>query len=452
MSVASSVQKGDFDLNLVSLRKPLVFPDGTIQDTAYTGDGSEDLAEVLAVGNDALGQDITGVGVLEVNTQIELTPTGNTVNFNGEINQVALGVGFNGNQLQPTLISSNQGQGAGVALIVNDNAGGDGLLFLPNANNNIYNPIVQAGDILIVSNSNTQSLAICCDSATTNGVRITDTTMLMGAGGNADTPSQNITFNNPANTIKATTTTGFYASSSTIEPNPTLAVQDVPSGQATYHIPKANAGNYNPITQANNQQIVAWGSAGINTQTLEIVPHSATSCGIKLSPTTCEIGAGGGATDPSNRITFVGTGTLEYGQSHQFVNGVAQYDAVGQANRIVPSCPSTSATIPPSFEFQSVRITGNAGSVSGNIILSKNITATSNYAVFPTIYYGYTGSGGTYDALGTSGTMNPIVISAITSTQFTYNFTKGTGDNVNMDIQFLIVYQIAGSDYAKTWS
>lgn len=67
MSASSSV--GDFNLNLVKLRKPLEFADGTIQDTAYTGDGSETLAEVLAVDNDALGQDIVGVDNLSL-TQI----------------------------------------------------------------------------------------------------------------------------------------------------------------------------------------------------------------------------------------------------------------------------------------------------------------------------------------------------------------------------------------------
>lgn len=68
MSSSSSI--GDFNLNFVKLRKPLEFADGTIQDTAYTGDGSEDLAEVLAVGNNALGQDIIGVADLIVDNVV----------------------------------------------------------------------------------------------------------------------------------------------------------------------------------------------------------------------------------------------------------------------------------------------------------------------------------------------------------------------------------------------
>jgi hypothetical protein len=65
MSVANSIQKGDFDLNLISLQKPLEFPNGTIQTTAYTGAvGTETLNEVLIVGNDAGGLGITNVGTI----------------------------------------------------------------------------------------------------------------------------------------------------------------------------------------------------------------------------------------------------------------------------------------------------------------------------------------------------------------------------------------------------
>jgi hypothetical protein len=68
------------------------------------------------------------------------------------------------------------------------------------------------------------------------------------------------------------------------------------------------------------------------------------------------------------------------------------------------------------------------------------------------VYYGYTGSGGTYNAVDTSGAINPIVISDITSSSFVVNFKKGTGDNVNIYVTFFVAYQIAGSDYPKVYS
>jgi len=285
---------------------------------------------------------VSGISVntLEVINQIELTPTGNVINFVGEINQVAIGLTFNGNQLQPTAINSNSGQSSAVALTICDNVGGEGLEILPNATNNAKNPIVQTGDIVIAASSTTQSLAITCDSTTTNGVRITDTTVVIGAGGSGD--------------------------------------------------------------------------------------------------------------NPTNYTEYVETGTLEYGQSHQFVNGVAQYSPVGNGGRIIPSAPSLSATAPPCFEILTYQLLGGDLVRSETMTLAHNVLNTSNYSVFPSIYYGFTGSAGTYDAAGTSGAIKQIIISLITSTNFVWTLEKDGSDNVNVYLQFLIVYGMSGTDYPKT--
>jgi hypothetical protein len=316
MSATNAI--GDFDLNTIKLRKKIEFPDGTIQDTAYTGDGSEDLAEVLAIGNDADGQDILGVGTLEVNTQIELTPSGNTVNFLGDINQVAVGTIFNGNQLQPTLINSGAGSSTTIGLQVNDISGTQGLSILPNATNNVYNPIVNANDVLVVANSTTQSLAICCDSATTNGIRVSDTSMVMGVGGNADTPTSNIIFNNPANTIVANTGSGgMTIQSADISATPTLKVKETTNNNALLIIPHSDGGQYNPLDTNTAIEMVAFLDNNVspnkdNGQLLAIVPHSAVSSGIRMAAGTAgsgtnsylEIGCGGTGVDPTQRIRF----------------------------------------------------------------------------------------------------------------------------------------------------
>lgn len=66
MSVSNSV--GSFDLDLINLRKPLKFNDGTIQSTAYTGSiGVPDLDHVLTSGNDANNNDIVNVDTIEFN-------------------------------------------------------------------------------------------------------------------------------------------------------------------------------------------------------------------------------------------------------------------------------------------------------------------------------------------------------------------------------------------------
>ena len=125
--------------------------------------------------------------------------------------------------------------------------------------------------------------------------------------------------------------------------------------------------------------------------------------------------------------------------------------SVGSPALIVPLSTSMSPSTAPNFEFQTHQLGQNAATATGNITLTNNITNTTNYAVFPSIYYGWSGSSGTYTATGTSGAMGQIVISSITSTQFTWNVSKATGDNVNIFLCFLIVYNIDNSDYPKSY-
>jgi hypothetical protein len=447
MSVANSIQKGDFKLNVISLRKPLEFADGTIQDTAYTGGGGiPNLEEVLTAGNNAQGLDITGVNVLTM------------VSSGGASAQIIQNnlIASQFNVLNTSAIVDDNSAGQVYTLSVRDTLTGQEIQFNPATNNNYQNPITEANDATIIGSvaDTGRNLTITNNSATTNGIRIADTSVLIGAGGNADIPTVNTVYNNPAGTATTTTTAGVVFQASTIEPTPTIQVKDVPTGQSLYFIPKANAGNYNPITQNNNQQIIAWGSAGNNTQTLELIPHSSTACGIRMSGAGipyAEIGCGGGGTDPSSRINFTTNATTEFGVSHQFVNCVAQYDPVGQAERLIPSIPSLSASIAPCFEVLTAHITGGGSSDNPTFVLQHNIHGTTNYAVFPTVYYGYSGSSGTYDLSGTSGTIQQMVVNSITATQFNVFFNRGSGDNLNVYVSCLVVYDAPNTDYPKAY-
>jgi hypothetical protein len=86
----------------------------------------------------------------------------------------------------------------------------------------------------------------------------------------------------------------------------------------------------------------------------------------------------------------------------------------------------------------------------GSFTLQNNYTNTTNYAVFPSIYYGYTGSSGTYDSRATSSAVGPIIIYDITSTGFSWALTKTTGQNVDIYLVFLVIYNLDNLDYSKT--
>ena len=107
-------------------------------------------------------------------------------------------------------------------------------------------------------------------------------------------------------------------------------------------------------------------------------------------------------------------------------------------------------SVVPSFEFIAYQLGGNAGSVSIPIGLGANFTGTTNYAVFPSFYYGFSGSTGTYNLNDTLNALTTnIIISAISSSSFVFNLNKTTGNNVNIFITFLVVYNAVGTDYAN---
>ena len=103
MSANNSV--GNFNLNTVNLRKPIKFPDGTTQNTAYTGSsGIPTLSNVLSSGNNAGGLGITNVGDISMAAGNEILQ-----------NPASTLILSSGNELNHTNIVTAQGASAGAA-------------------------------------------------------------------------------------------------------------------------------------------------------------------------------------------------------------------------------------------------------------------------------------------------------------------------------------------------
>lgn len=105
----------------------------------------------------------------------------------------------------------------------------------------------------------------------------------------------------------------------------------------------------------------------------------------------------------------------------------------------------------PVTQFYYFNLTGH----DKNIIKTQSIIppltySGTNYAVFSSVYYGYTGTSGTYSALETSEVLHTIVISDIQNTQFTWNLIKSSGNNVNIFIIFMVVWN-SSLDYPKSY-
>ena len=94
----------------------------------------------------------------------------------------------------------------------------------------------------------------------------------------------------------------------------------------------------------------------------------------------------------------------------------------------------------PVTKYYSTQVTGKASSVSGTISISGPPNGGTNYTVFSSVYYGFSGTGGTYDALGTSNASRPIVIYGIASNQFNWALSKSDSNNVNIYLIFMVVW------------
>ena len=94
-------------------------------------------------------------------------------------------------------------------------------------------------------------------------------------------------------------------------------------------------------------------------------------------------------------------------------------------------------------------LTGDSNQTTATMTLANNINGTTNYAVFPSIYFGIADvSGGTYHVFDSYMDIN---VSNFTETQFFCNIKKSTGDNMNVYIQFLVIYDMVGTDFPKSY-
>jgi len=103
----------------------------------------------------------------------------------------------------------------------------------------------------------------------------------------------------------------------------------------------------------------------------------------------------------------------------------------------------------PNMEVLFYHLTGDGSQATATMTLANNINGTTNYAVFPSLYYGFaSGSGTTYGVFNSYFNIN---VSNFTETQFYCNIAKGTGDNANVYIQFLVIYDVPGTDFPKSY-
>ena len=179
---------------------------------------------------------------------------------------------------------------------------------------------------------------------------------------------------------------------------------------------------------------------------------------IEFPDGTQQTTAGGGATPGLSAVLAVdnnagfqainqvaGMGLQDYTSIISFgppANPTYEYSALG----ITALNGGTISAVNSLMETQSVHITGGNGTPYVDIIvtLGSNVYADTTYSVFYSWYYGFTGSGGTWNAKDTANTLGNGIVYSKTATQFQFYCSKGQGNNINAYLNFQIVYNPLG--------
>lgn len=105
----------------------------------------------------------------------------------------------------------------------------------------------------------------------------------------------------------------------------------------------------------------------------------------------------------------------------------------------------------PVVEFHRKHLTGTEDKVTGTVTLTNNFG--TDYAVFTSMYFGYTGSSaGTFTQTQTSGAITGnIIIANITDTSFEWNLFLASNQSINIYIIFMVVFNDS-LDYPKSYS
>jgi len=194
------------------------------------------------------------------------------------------------------------------------------ILFLPNCTQGNYNPGIKSNDKVIVTTGASKDLFITENDSVNVGVRIASSGVTVGYGGttNGGIPnnkvicdSSGVNISTPNSSILCSGSTVSLSGIETITSNLGVSatatlqlLRSTGSSNTLKFVLNPDTGNYNPLVQAGDMTITAEpNGAGI----LTLTANSTTTNGVRLTPTTALIGAGGTGTTPTAALSFSGT-------------------------------------------------------------------------------------------------------------------------------------------------
>jgi len=285
-----------------------------------TGDFANDNGQVIITGT-SNPQKRLGIQFDTTNNNVKFqaalagTPTNYPICLNPVGGNVAIGKNTTSATLDVagTALITSTGLNSSPTLSLRDASTSNEMRFALNCIAGNYNSLVQAGDqVICATPQNTgEVLTLCSNSSTTNGVRITPTSVVIGAGGSSATPTAALSFSGKTATVTGVFSQGQDASFNVLNRTQILYNSNDPAipFNISFHIKDSassrdlqfysNVGTQTtaPIIQSGDSAIVANSSSPSLSLT---AGFTSVYTGVRITTTSATIGFGGSASTPSN--------------------------------------------------------------------------------------------------------------------------------------------------------
>jgi hypothetical protein len=400
----------------------------------------------------------------------------NNIRYNSSTNTIFKGTGaptitFDGNATTATTSTNStvasSASGTQNWLIMTSNSSGN-IPLKTSTTGATYNATTNLADINIGLNAATATTAAACSG---NSVTATTATKVALTTDNTsgtylipfakalstsealyvDNATGPLTYNPNNSTLTATTFSGALNGNANTATTATNVATTSDNTSGTYFIPFTKTATSSEALYVDNA-----------TGPLTYNPSNSTLTATTFSGTATKISTTSDNTSGTYFIPFVKTATssetlyvdnssgpLTYNPNSATLSTTTFSGALsGTATNALQATNQANGVAIPAMYFFYASATGGGSTESGTFTFTA--LPDTNYGVFSSIYYGYSGSGGTYTASQSSGAISTMIIYNITTTSFSWIFERTTGQNLNVKVVFQLI-RSPSLDYPKSY-
>jgi cytoskeletal protein CcmA (bactofilin family) len=412
-----------------------------------TGDFANDNGQVIITGT-SNPQKRLGIQFDTTNNNVKFqaalagTPTNYPICLNPVGGNVAIGKNTTSATLDVagTALITSTGLNSSPTLSLRDDSTSNEMRFALNCIAGNYNSLVQAGDqVICATPQNTvEVLTLCSNSSTTNGVRITPTSVVIGAGGSSATPTAALSFSGKTATVTGVFSQGqdasfnvlnrtqilYNSNDPAIPLNLSFSIRDSNSTRDLQFYSNVGTQTTAPIIQSGDSAIVANSSSPSLSLT---AGFTSVYTGVRITTTSAIIGFGGSASTPSNYFMANSSGVSIVSSGNISLRPTTTLDVSGNTRISGRLDVSGNMTIDGSANFKFLPTYTGSTDASGN-----PSPAPTNNQFITKKYADNTYSGAGSNLLITDNSWNGINTFKNTLTSTTNTYLATTSGNVGI--------------------